>query len=498
MTSVLSSSYTHADLVDNKENRSDSPSRLPASVPRSTMSMSLRPRTTKPTSNARSTLHPASTSSVAAGKRMRSPYERPRRPPARGKSHRRPRGGENVAPASSTGGDLDLGTLRNMSITQPKKTTNAQQQQQQQQQQVQGQQQRRYPSYGPNPTHMIAPIITSKGGRRKPPPANLMLDGGHRLQRPFQLPGFYPVHQQQQQQQDGQGYARVRVQAGPVMRIPSFKTEVVPEGHVAQSGGFPSMPSLTYSSSVGSALGANGSGSVGVGAEAGKMQVPMSLPRPPIMDVLARRVVKSDPDVTEVSFPRRSSYLVDDLVLMIRPCPCQSIELVRARLQTVSGDLLRAASLYRPRYPAVMRSSHPAGPTVQSSGSTSASASDHFSSPSSLSTIKEDVDGSPYSAAPLTGSTMSSRATVTEAETRSTGTDDTLEGPFDIMFDQTLTFGLTAEAGRYLDERDGKGWTELAGCEPDCCWAVKNTKRKPKGCSIEEEKEYMGKMLPAQ
>jgi hypothetical protein len=264
------------------------------------MSMSLRPRTTKPTSDTRSTLHPSATSSVLASKRMRSPYERPRRPPARAQNLRRPRGTENVAPPS-TGGDLDLGSLRSMSITQPKKT-NANHTQQQQQQQ------RRYPSYGPSPTHMIAPVITSKGGRRKPPPANLMLDGGHRPQRQFQLPGFYPV--QHSHQQDGQAYMPMQLQEGPVMRIPSFKTDIGTEGSLAQSGSFPSIPSLTYSSSIGSGLGASGSSGAGVGvgsssgAGSGKMQVPVSLPRPPIMDVLARRIIKSDPDVTEVSLWR--------------------------------------------------------------------------------------------------------------------------------------------------------------------------------------------------
>jgi hypothetical protein len=170
-----------------------------------------------------------------------------------------------------------------MSITQPKKT-NANHTQQQQQQQ------RRYPSYGPSPTHMIAPVITSKGGRRKPPPANLMLDGGHRPQRQFQLPGFYPV--QHSHQQDGQAYMPMQLQEGPVMRIPSFKTDIGTEGSLAQSGSFPSIPSLTYSSSIGSGLGASGSSGaeVGVGsssgAGSGKMQV------------------KSDPDVTEVSLWR--------------------------------------------------------------------------------------------------------------------------------------------------------------------------------------------------
>lgn len=66
------------------------------------------------------------------------------------------------------------------------------------------------------------------------------------------------------------------------------------------------------------------------------------------------------------------------------------------------------------------------------------------------------------------------------------------------MFDQTITFGLPSEAAEILDGEDGKGWFDLAGCEPDCCLAVRSTKSKPAECSEEEGKEYTGKLLPAQ
>ena len=240
--------------------------------------MSLRPRHTKPT------MHPTPTSATMTGKRMKSPYERPRRATARPKGFRRPK--QNPGPCATTT-ELDLASMRNMSITQPIQSTRVQRDQDQSQSQTQ--QGHFFNPFGINPTHMIAPIITAKGGRRKLPPANLMIGGGTRLQRP--LPGYHQAVLPEQTPL----YARPT----PILRIPSYKTGGIQE--VPSTGSFPSVLSLSYSWSDESGMTAVG-GSTGV-PSAGllKMEVPLRLPRPPIMEVQQRSLMRSDPDVQEVS-----------------------------------------------------------------------------------------------------------------------------------------------------------------------------------------------------
>lgn len=259
MTSILSSPSARTDTVLDKENQSDAPQ---TPIRRSTMS--LRPRTSAKTATS---MHPTPTSSVLASKRVKSPYDRPRRATARPKAFQR-RVKEEQGPYS-TKTELDLGHMRQMSISKPSQKTATEREY------------RQSPQQASDPTHLVAPVITSKGGRRKPPPANLMLGSGRLQQRP--LPGFY---------QPAPGQTQMYLQEAPVMRIPSYKTDNISQ-EMPHMGSFTSVPSLVYTGSADSVRNIGGGGS--------RMQVPVCLPRPPIVEVQERSIVKSDPDVKEVS-----------------------------------------------------------------------------------------------------------------------------------------------------------------------------------------------------
>ena len=256
MSIVASSPFIHRTDVASDEKENSSNRDFESSSPVTTGRM-LRSRVKK-------SFHPPSTSTVLPSIRLKSPYQRPRRATAKPKGYRKGINVENDTVSKANSG-LALSSLRNMSIT-AQKTANKSD----------------VDTAGTSPDG-------GNGKKRKAPPASLMINS-FRPQRPLPVvpqPLYvHPIHAIPLPSDFGLGQPSTHNfsnASGPLMS-------------------FPSGPSLSNSVSTGF-----NSTVLSQTPQITKMQVPLSLPRPPIPEVQDGSILKSDPMAGEVSEPFRWS-----------------------------------------------------------------------------------------------------------------------------------------------------------------------------------------------